>query len=334
MNKAYDLTHINKIDLYDKLDINKIIHNYQGNDINIDNIYSFGKNDKINNYINENNILYAYWGYNGSNKLKDSFNKNGNYNCYQDVTGILKENIQNGHYRNMAKMKNKFNKDPLHGIDKRLFIKLKPESEKYINDLKSLKNNIDSIVNSFDNDIKTILTNILNNGNSTELKYYKNKFNGINEEYTEIKKNFSSMKEFNIPTVVSYINKVNKRSYILDILTNNQKNFRSFYETVINKKRLENIQIHNDDYIFKGRLTLIGSKSTIIDQLYNYQSTKKLFKKIFICKQFKKIKKSKVLKSKVLKLNNYNVFDGIKYGLIDDNIRKRLNIGNLAVFKK
>ena len=55
-------------------------------------------------------------------------------------------------YDDVIRMKNKF-KDPLHGIEKRLFIKLKNDTQKYINDLESLKNNIDSIVNSFDNDL-------------------------------------------------------------------------------------------------------------------------------------------------------------------------------------
>ena len=333
MNKAYGLTHITRNDLNNKLDINKIFHNYQGNNINVDYIYSFGKKDKINNNINENNILYAYWGYNGSNKFKDSFNKNGDYDCYQDVTKIVKENIKLSYYRSMIRMKNKF-KDPLHGIEKRLFIKLKNDTQKYINDLKSLKSNIDNIVNSFDNEIKKILAIILKNGNSIILTYYKNKFDDINNEYnkiyTEIKKNFSSMKEFNIPTVVSYINKVNKRIYILNILRNNQfsRNFRSFYETVINKKRLENIQIYDEDYIFEGPLTFTESNSTIIDQLYNYRSDKELFKNIFVCKQFKKIKNPTVLK-----IHKYSIFNGNNYGLIDDDITKRLNIKKLAVLK-
>lgn len=331
MNKAYGLTHITKDDLKKKLNINKIIHNYQGNDINIDNIYSFGKRDRINIYINENNILYAYWGYNGSNKLNDSFNKNGNYNCYQDVTEILKNNIQHDYLRPVIKMKNKF-KDPLHGIEKRLFIKLKNDTQKYINYLESLKNNIDSIVNSFDNDIKLILTNIFNNGNSRILIYYKNKFHVINEEYkkiyTEIEKKFSSMKEFNISTVLSYISTVNERIYILNILMDNKFsiNFRSFYDTVINKKRLENIQIHNDDYIFEGKLTFIESNSTIIDKLYNYRSNKELFKNIFMCKQFKKIKNPTVLK-----IDKYSFFNGNNYGLIDDNTKTRINREKLAL---
>ena len=47
MNKAYGLTHITRNDLNNKLDINKIFHNYQGNNINVDYIYSFGKKDKL-----------------------------------------------------------------------------------------------------------------------------------------------------------------------------------------------------------------------------------------------------------------------------------------------
>ena len=112
---------------------------------------------------------------------------------------------------------------------------------------------------------------------------------------------------------------------------NNQflRNFRSFYETVIDKKRLENIQIHNDDYIFEGRLTFIESNSTIIDQLYNFNSYNKLFKNIFVCKKFKKIKKPNVLK-----LHKYLFFNGNNYGLIDDNITTRLNIEKLASLNK
>jgi hypothetical protein len=331
MNIAYELKHITRNDLNKKLDINKVFHNHQGNIINVDNIlYSFGKKDRINKNINKNNILYAYWGYNGSNKIKDSFNKNGNYDCYQDVTRIVKENIESN--RNMISMKYKF-KDPLHGIEKRLFIKLKIDTQKYINELKSLKYNIQNIVNSFDNEIKNILTIILNNGNSKELSLYKNKLDTDYERInTEIEKIVKILKESNISisSVEEYSHILKNRIIIFEKLITNETILKKFYQTVNDKERLENIQIHDEDYIFEGNLRFIESNSTIIEELYKYsystRSYKDLFKKIFECFKFNNNNNN----IKVLKINKYMFFGGSNHGLIDDQITTRLNIEELA----
>lgn len=341
MNRIYDPLLITKNNLYDKFDYNNnIIPNYRGNDLNIDNIYSFDKDAEINKKINENNILYAYWGSDGSNNIlkHDIFNKYGKYDCYQDVTEFLKTEIKKT--RRMAHMKNRFN-DPLHGIGKKLFIKLKHDTQKYINDLKSLKSDIDNIVNSFDNNIKIILSPP--KFDFLKLKTYKKEFYNIIDAYkdkkNEIKRKFSSMEAFDILNIENYVrNELIKRINIVNKLIRDERKLTEFYNIVDNKKRLQNLKISNNDFIFEGKLQL--KDSNIINTLSfflrpDYPSYKELFIRIFVCEKFD-YKNIENINSKVIKINEQIFFNGKNYGLglIDDNITNRINVQDLAVLKK